>query len=1206
MADKKIKSGIPSGIPESPLKNGPNNGANNGPNGGANKQDSPQAANINRRQNILNTNDLSLANNSKSKYADLTSMEGIKSTIQKAENVIAQGEASTGIQATRQAINDQVAVPVSVLRVMHAYVNDHHIQADFDDISEQFQADATRIKSQFGVDINKLTPNDARKLKAGKLKGVKVLDNLSADERNSIANSIEVGYSLKHGQLKNSLKMKSGGASLKHQMVNRTFQGSDALKGYSQAMSIFKMQQAQVLLIANAPVAIGKTAVKGVQFGHDKVLALKMKKAGTDAKSLKIVEDKVRRTSLARGKAKVVTDKLNPAFKEFNNVVKHPVKGTARLVGKGTWKAMTKFTPGVANKLTAGRNILRKPSQWIHGKKLAVLGKLKNTKLGQPIAKLVKMLKGVIGKVMGPAKIALGVFVVILVVATSSMSGSGLIQATTNQSLVAAEAEDSSTNSKGSPKIQKMINKVTDNASSLLAFVKDGSKNSYDITYKDLKGCATVDGKEDKSVTLESMQSLKGSTNLRSYNVTGTIIHPEKDINYLTPIDTSQAEAKLESEYQDAVKNANLSDKEKKALNALNTEQDKQVQAFASAHPNCNDYLVKAGCTTSDSYIKAIYGLKDNTTTATGVNTTSGSNKNYSVKLANIYKRWVGQMDGVNYDKNIPGLKAAYNKVKTTKVTKQTLQTVSNLGDYLTTSNGSPIIWENNTAYQFNTDGMPDKTTGTMSTTAANTVVYSFTDGSPALTVSLQGNIGTSRGAYTTSDANSFTFTIGASDAEYSKDVHHATPTGHVIKYTCEGATQTVKAQPSVTGYDASGNYVTAHNGDNLVDKGAAVADPNSNVWYQYLGPTTETTYEDGMGQQTPYCYKNFIITAFGLADMGMGRDDSTGFNSKWDDYANDLMKYQLKGGQYNITINYTNTADDIKWKDAYGNVVNTSTQKAQDTSAQCEIILHVDPGSIMAKDDHTDKWFVENNIDNYEHDPESTDYKKFDHWRQTKQVTQADGTKQEVTYEPGDEKNGYRQELELMTDNIEQWDDYTFVDPNGCNVCIDDQGNWASVGDGTYKGLSGSAAQAKFINDMYPSLKKKCLERGFANPRICMAQLCYESGNGQHESGKYNYYGIKASPAEKAAGKATLCNTHEREGGVLVPKQDYFLNYDNVDQSMDAYLNKLERRWSGTKTATTPVAFAQALLVPGYHYYTANPVDYAKGLANNMSAVPN
>ena len=1191
MAEKKIKSGVPITI---------HNGQNNYGNSPGNQPE----ADVNRRQNILNTNDLSLARNNKSKYADLTSIETVKTAAQKAENVVAQGEASTGIQETRKTINDQVAVPVSVLRVLHAYVNDHHIQEDYDKISDQIKKDATQIKTKYGVDIDKLSPNDARKLRAGNLKGVKVINHLNANERNTIANSIEINYNLKHGQLKNRLKMKSGGASLKHQLVNRTFEGSDALKGYSQAMTAFKMQQAQALFVVNAPALAGKTAVKGAQFAHDKVLAVKMKKAGTDAKALKAVEDKVRRTAVKRGKAKAVVDKLDPVLKRYNQVVKHPVKGTVKIVGKDAWRLATKVAPGTTGKLVNFRNTLRKPTQKIHALKKA-LGDRFNA---SPFGKLKKMIRGVLGKVLGPTKWVIAVFCIICVIATGSMSGSGLAQATENQSLVAAESADASTTGgKGSPKVQNMINKVADNASSLITYVTDDSKNAYDITYKDLKGCATVDGKEDKSVTLESMQSLKGSTNLKTYDVTGTIIHPEKDINYLVPIDTSQAENKLDSEYNDAVKNAHLSDKESKALNALNAEQDAQVQAFASAHPNCNDYLIKAGCTTNDSYIKAIYGLKDNTTTVTGVNTTSGSNKNYSVKLGNIYKRWVGQMDGVNYDKKISGLRDAYNKVKTTKIKRQTLQTVSNLGDYLTTSNGSPIIWENNTAYQFNTDGMPDKTTGTISTVTANTVVYSFSDGSPALTVSLQDNIGTSRGAYTTTDASSFTFTVGNVDAEYTSDVHHATAIGHAIKYTCDGAHQTVKAQPSVTGCDVNGEYVTAHNGDSLVDKGALIANPNSNVWYQYFGPTTETTYKDGNGKDVPYCYKNFIITAFGLADMAMGRDDSSGFNSKWDDYANDLMKYQLKGGQYNITINYTNTNNDIKWKDAYGNVVNTSNQKAQDTYAQCEIILHVDPGSIMANDEHSDKWFVQNNINNDEHDPTSEYYKAFDRWRQTKQVTQEDGTKQEVTYEPSDEKNGYRQELELMVDNIDQWDDYTFTDPNGCNVCIDDLGNWASVGDGTYKGLSGSAARAKFVADIFPAMQLKCVAMGFTNPRACIAQLCLESGSGQHESGKYNYYGIKASDAEVAAGKATLCNTHELVNGVSVATQAYFLNYNSIDESINDYLDSLNRKWPGTKIAKTPAEFVQALVAdPHKKYMTADPAQYAQTMSSVMGSIPN
>lgn len=109
----------------------------------------------------------------------------------------------------------------------------------------------------------------------------------------------------------------------------------------------------------------------------------------------------------------------------------------------------------------------------------------------------------------------------------------------------------------------------------------------------------------------------------------------------------------------------------------------------------------------------------------------------------------------------------------------------------------------------------------------------------------------------------------------------------------------------------------------------------------------------------------------------------------------------------------------------------------------------------------------------------------------------------------------------------------------------------------------------------------------------ISLAQWALESDWGRHLSGENNYFGIKATREEIAAGKARIRWTHETSNGVYHPIMQAFANYANLDDCFLAHARLLTYStyyWKA-REAITPDEYAMALEgiyatgIPGYSY---------------------
>jgi hypothetical protein len=108
----------------------------------------------------------------------------------------------------------------------------------------------------------------------------------------------------------------------------------------------------------------------------------------------------------------------------------------------------------------------------------------------------------------------------------------------------------------------------------------------------------------------------------------------------------------------------------------------------------------------------------------------------------------------------------------------------------------------------------------------------------------------------------------------------------------------------------------------------------------------------------------------------------------------------------------------------------------------------------------------------------------------------------------------------------------------------------------------------------------------------INAAQWAIESAYGKAQSGKNNYFGIKASQAQIDAGQATKRLTHETINGQYVVKDLYFANYASVDECFAAHtalLTDPKMGWAYSQCwdAKTPDDYAHALKL---HYATGIP----------------
>lgn len=104
----------------------------------------------------------------------------------------------------------------------------------------------------------------------------------------------------------------------------------------------------------------------------------------------------------------------------------------------------------------------------------------------------------------------------------------------------------------------------------------------------------------------------------------------------------------------------------------------------------------------------------------------------------------------------------------------------------------------------------------------------------------------------------------------------------------------------------------------------------------------------------------------------------------------------------------------------------------------------------------------------------------------------------------------------------------------------------------------------------------------------VTLAQWAVESAYGRNASGTYNYFGIKATKAQIAAGQATLRWTREVIDGVSREEPQYFANYPSVEAGFEAHGALLANSpwYHDFQVAPTPVAEAEALVRD--HYATA------------------
>lgn len=111
----------------------------------------------------------------------------------------------------------------------------------------------------------------------------------------------------------------------------------------------------------------------------------------------------------------------------------------------------------------------------------------------------------------------------------------------------------------------------------------------------------------------------------------------------------------------------------------------------------------------------------------------------------------------------------------------------------------------------------------------------------------------------------------------------------------------------------------------------------------------------------------------------------------------------------------------------------------------------------------------------------------------------------------------------------------------------------------------------------------------------VTIAQYGVESAWGKSASGKNNFFGIKATPAQIAAGKATPRWTREEKSdGTAYSIVAYFADYDSLTEGFTAHAALLVKPWYvDCQKATTPEDYCRALQID--HYATA--INYAATL---------
>lgn len=109
----------------------------------------------------------------------------------------------------------------------------------------------------------------------------------------------------------------------------------------------------------------------------------------------------------------------------------------------------------------------------------------------------------------------------------------------------------------------------------------------------------------------------------------------------------------------------------------------------------------------------------------------------------------------------------------------------------------------------------------------------------------------------------------------------------------------------------------------------------------------------------------------------------------------------------------------------------------------------------------------------------------------------------------------------------------------------------------------------------------------------VTVAQWIIESNYGRSMSGKNNPFGIKATAEQIAAGKATVCWTHETIDGQYIKEAQYFADYESLKDAFIAHAALLAKSpyYHLAQAAQSPDAYAIALTgiyatgIPGHPY---------------------
>ena len=98
-------------------------------------------------------------------------------------------------------------------------------------------------------------------------------------------------------------------------------------------------------------------------------------------------------------------------------------------------------------------------------------------------------------------------------------------------------------------------------------------------------------------------------------------------------------------------------------------------------------------------------------------------------------------------------------------------------------------------------------------------------------------------------------------------------------------------------------------------------------------------------------------------------------------------------------------------------------------------------------------------------------------------------------------------------------------------------------------------------------------------------AQMANESGWGQRESGKYNYFGMKATKNQDG----TIRTTHEGYDNGRVKIQDKFINFPSMKDGIRQGIERLHKKFNAFNVPTNQYTFN--LYRNGY--YTDSPAHY-------------